>query len=318
MGFIGNIYNSLAESSPFIEVILRSIYWRYSSVLSKFSPNRTNRVHRTEGLLDFEEVISYLHHCGIDKGDIIVLHSSYGNLKPVSLDNVGIIERLLELVGEEGTLVAPVIRTYLEEGLLTSAEQMNDKCADIVCVYDIENTPISSGVLPITLKQHIGSVTSSHPINPMTAVGKEASLMMKHNIDGEFPSGHGPNSCWKYCADRNAYIVYLGVDFGHHITMQQVVSESYSAFEPENFFVKRHFIIKKDDESKDLWIKERRRCMTKRLPERCIRKDLIKAGIFKITNIKGVPISVVRSKDLIDFYLSRRKYYPYYFFMDNK
>ena len=115
MRFVGRVYNLLAESSPLVEVVLRSIYWRFASVLSNFSPNKSNRVYRTEGVLDFEDVISYLESCGIGKGDMLILHSSYGNLKPVSLDNVGIINRLLELVGNEGTVAAPVIRTYSEE-----------------------------------------------------------------------------------------------------------------------------------------------------------------------------------------------------------
>ena len=313
MGFIGRTYNLLAESSPLIEVVLRSIYWRFPSVLSKLSPNKTNRMHRTEGLLDFEEIVSFLKSCGIGEGEIVILHSSYGNLKPVTLDNVEIVERLLELVGEEGTLAAPVIRMYSEERVLSLEEQMKDGCSNIVCVYDVDKTPISSGVLPITLKQHKRSVTSEHPINPLTAVGKDAISMMEHNLEGECPSGHGTNSCWKYCADRNAYIVYMGVDFGHHITMQQVVSESFVQSTPSNFFVKRHFVVKNGGIEKTVCVKERRRCMTKRLTERCVRKDLIKSGIFKTANIKGVPVSVVRSKDLIDFYLSQRRYYPYYF-----
>ena len=308
----------LAESSPFVEVMLRSVYWKFPSVLSKFSPNKTNRVHRKEGLLDFEEVVSFLMSCGIGKGDIVILHSSYGNLKPVTLDNRGIVERLLELVGEDGTLAAPVIRIYAEERSLSFKEQMNDGCSSKVCVYDVENTPISSGVLPITLKQHKHSVTSKHPINPLTAVGKDAVAMMEHNLDGDAPSGHGLNSCWKYCADQNAYIVYLGVDFGHHLTMQQVVSESFKTSTPTNFFTTRRFIIKDKDVERSVCVKERRRCMTKKLPERCVRKDLLKAGIFKTANIQGVSISVVRSRDLIDFYLSKRRYYPYYFFIRNK
>lgn len=312
MGLIGRIYNFLAESSPIVEVTLRKIYWRFVSILSKYSTNKTNRIHRTD-FVDFEEIVNFLKSCGIGEGDIIVLHSSYGNLKPTSLNNIGIINRLLNLVGEDGTLAAPVIRTYEEESTLTSQEQMKDGCAKLECLYDIDNTPISSGVLPITLKNNPQSVTSEHPINPLTAVGKYAEQMMCHNIEGDAPSGHGPNSCWKFCADHNAYIVYLGVDFGHHLTMQQVVSESYEEHTPKNFFFKRRFVVQRGGEKKIIWIKERRRCMTKYLPERCIRKDVLKSGIFKTTNIKGIPVSVVKSKDFVNYFTSRRKYYPYYF-----
>lgn len=310
---IGEIYNKVAESSPLIEVLLRKFYWKFVGVLSRFSNNKTNRIHRTE-FVDFEECISFLESCGIGKGSIIVLHSSYGNLKPTSLNNVGIINRLIELVGDEGTLAAPVIRSYTEEEGIDIKQQHKDGCSTITCIYDVDNTPISSGVLPITLHKHPKSYTSKHPINPLTAVGKHAERMMANNLSGDLPSGHGINSCWKYCADHNAFIVYLGVDFGHHITMQQVVSESYPEHTPPNFYAKRRFVLITGNHKEEILVKERKRCMTTNLPERCVRKDIIKSGIVKMTNIKGIPISVIKSQDLISLFKSKRKYYPYYFF----
>lgn len=164
---------------------------------------------------------------GIKEGDLIILHSSYGNLKPISLDNKGIIDRLLELVGPTGTLAAPVIRRFDEEKELSLKDKIRDKVTTIHCTYDVDYTPVSSGVLRSTLMQHENSVTSLFPLNPLTAVGPLARDMIKGNLDENFQSAHGPGSCWKFCADNNAIIVYLGVNYGHHITMQQVVTESY-------------------------------------------------------------------------------------------
>ena len=122
---IGTLYKKIALNSPWTEIQLRKLYWNNVGLLKRFSTNKTNRVHRAE-FVDFEDIVSFLVSCGIGKGDIVVMHSSYGNLKPTSLDNQGIIKRLLELVGEEGTLAAPVIRRFEEEASLTWAEMMND------------------------------------------------------------------------------------------------------------------------------------------------------------------------------------------------
>lgn len=307
---IGTLYKKLVLLSPRIEVILRKLYWRHVDSLKKYSTNKTNRVHRTE-FVDFEEIVDFLKNCGIGKGDLVIMHSSYGNLKPTSLDNYGIVNRLLDLVGKEGTLAAPVIRRYQEEKSLTYREIMDDGLAKVVCEYDVDKTPITSGVLGITLKEHENSVTSLFPLNPLTAVGKYAKEMMAKNLEGDSPSAHGEDSCWKFCADHNAYVIYLGIDFGHHITMQQVFTEAFPKNTPKDFFIKRKFKIVHDGKTEDIIVKERRRSFTTVLPEMNVRKDIVQSGIVKMTNIHGIPVSVFKSKDLLEFYGTKRKYYPY-------
>lgn len=308
---IGILYKKLALLSPKIEVLLRMIYWQHVSSLKKYSTNKTNRVHRTV-FVDFEEIVDFLKDCGIGKGDLVIVHSSYGNLKPTSLDNFGIVNRLLDLVGEEGTLAAPVIRRFEEEKTLTWSEIMNDGLKDIHCVYDVEKTPITSGVLGITLMNHEGSVTSYFPLNPLTAVGREAQAMMEHNLEHDGQSAHGKGSCWEYCAEHNAWVIYLGIDFGHHITMQQVFTEAYEGNTPPNFYIDRKFTVIADGKTKDVVVKERRRSFTKKLAELNVREDVVKSGIVKMTMIKDIPVSVFRAKDLLHLYASKRNYYPYY------
>lgn len=314
---IGSLYTKLAKTSPLIETSLRKIYWANVDRFAKFSINKIERKYRTD-FVDFEEIIDFLNLCGIGRGSLVVMHSSYGTLKPISLDHKGIINRLIQFVGIDGTLAAPVIRCYPEEMNLSKKDVFNGKCADLICTYDVKNTPIWSGILSKTIMDYEGSVTSRHPLNPMTAVGKYATPMMEHNIDGILPSAHGPNSSWKFCVDHDAYILYLGVDFGHHITMQQVVNESYVKHQPKDFFYKRKFIIKDGNFMQELWVNERKKNMTVNLPELCVREDVIKSGIMKLTNIKGIPICVCRAKELIDFFTSQRQYYPYYFPFQNK
>lgn len=308
---ISSLYKKIALSSPKAEVFLRKLYWNNATLLSRFSVNKTNRFHRTE-YVDFEEIINFLKECGIGEGALVVMHSSYGNLKPTSLDNKGIIERLLQLVGTTGTLAAPVIRHFKEEEIMTLKDKINDKVADIHCVYDVENTPVSSGVLCSTLMKHPESETSLFPLNPLTAVGPLAKDMMKDNLEGDYPSAHGPGSCWKFCADHNAYIIYLGVNYGHHITMQQVVTESYPEMCPPDFFHKRSFTIINGEERKEVVVHERRQQWTKCLAEMNVNKDLAESGIVKMTNIKGIPVSVMKAQDLIEFYRKKGGYYPYF------
>lgn len=308
---IAALYKKIALSSPRIEIQLRNFYWNNVGLLKNISTNKNNRVHRTE-FVDFEDIVSFLESCGIGKGALVVMHSSYGNLKPTTLDNVQMIDRLLSLVGEEGTLAAPVIRQYAEEKILTPKELMQDGLRNIKCIYDVENTPITSGVLGITLMNHKGSFTSRFPLNPLTSVGYHAKYMMLHNVEKNGQSAHGEGSCWKYCADHNAYVIYLGIDFGHHLTMQQVFNEAYQENTPPDFFIERPFTILANGERFDFTVKERRRSFTKRLPELNVRKDLLTSGIVRVAKIKDVPVCVFKAKELLEFYATKRRYYPYY------
>ena len=308
---IGVLYRKVALLSPKIEVVLRTFYWNNVKHLSKFSINKTNRFHRIK-YVDFNVIVDFLKNAGIGEGALVILHSSYGNLKPTSLDNKGIIDSLLSLVGESGTLAAPVIRSFPEEEVLTRDDQFNDAVENIECTYDVQKSKITSGVLAYTLMQHTRSYTSRFPLNPLTAVGPLAKDMMVHNLDGETPSAHGPNSCWKFCADHDAFIVYLGINYEHHLTMQQVVTENYSQMRPEKFFRYRKFKIIDNEEVLYKTVAERRQKWTKNLAEINVAKDIRDSGIVNSIVIDDIPVSVIKAKDLITFYLSKGGTYPYF------
>ena len=308
---IGTLYRKVAILSPRVEVVLRTLYWNNVKRLSKFSINKTNRFHRTK-YVDFNDIVAFLKNAGIGEGALVILHSSYGNLKPTSLDNKGIIDSLLSLVGESGTLAAPVIRSFPEEEVLTWEEQFNDAVENIECAYDVHKSKITSGVLAYTLMQHVGSYTSRFPLNPLTAVGPLAKDMMAHNLDGEAPSAHGPDSCWKFCADHDAFIVYLGINYEHHLTMQQVVTENYSQMRPEKFYRYRKFKIIDKEKIFYKTVAERRQKWTKNLAEINVAKDIKNSGIVNSIVIEDIPVSVIKAKDLISLYLSKGGTYPYY------
>ncbi len=313
MSIISSVYNGIINLSPTSEVLMRMLYWKNVERLKQFSPNKSNRIERTDPV-SFDDILIFLSKCGVKRGSLVVLHSSFDNLKPIDVGREELINNLLNYICSEGTLAAPVIRRYKETASLTTTDLLNDKVADYCCEYDVQKTKITSGVLAFTLMHHEGSKTSRHPLNPLTAVGPLAEAMMEHNLDGEAPSPHGPNSCWKFCADHDAFIVHLGVYFGHHMTMQHVVTECNPNWDIPNFYLKRKFIIRDGDYSEEKIISERRLKWTMYIPEMNNYKDMLKDGVAMVTNIKGIPVSVVRAQDLISYYQSHRKgLYPYLF-----
>jgi len=159
-----------------------------------------------------------------------------------------------------------------------------------------------------------GAVRSRHPLNTMVAVGPQAAAMMAHNIDGPRPMPCGPQSSWKFCADRDATVVCLGVDTSHSLTMIHVAEDCWSEQWPvPNWYRERQFHVKDGEFETDLTVLERRPKWAINYGERTLQKDLLKLGIIRVQTVGGIRIEVCSSAALIEYLGSgRRRAYPYW------
>ena len=217
---VSEIYNKLALMSPRMEVVLRKIYWNNYKFLNRFKPKSSLKPPTTVKI-NFDKIIEYLRSQGVGEGALLILHSSFGAIKGSGLSPDKIIDELLELIGTTGTLAMPVIRNF--------STQENDILADYIdeeCVYDVQSTPITTGVLPIRLHVRKESVTSRFPLNPMCAIGPLAKEMMADNLNGNSP--HDEHSAWKYCADHNAIIVGIGIDLALYMDVVVTITRYFS------------------------------------------------------------------------------------------
>jgi aminoglycoside 3-N-acetyltransferase len=308
---VSSIYNFIVQLSPKIEVLFRKIYW---ANISRFSGLKPNNKHfdDTSDNIDFEKVIINLKKRGIDKGSLIIVHSSYNLLEKSGLSPEEINFKLLELVGAEGTLVMPVIRKYKQEGTLK--EYLTKNLDSIICTYNVQKSVVTSGLLPYYLMQIPGCIVSRFPINPVAAVGKHARDIVAKNLEGDILSGHGPNSSWKYCVDKNAIVIGLGVDMPHYLTITHVNEDCDANWPIKDWYRKRKFeIIDKSFETQVEVFERKPKWGALYFAERKYRKDLLKNGILKIEVVEGLFISTIESSKLTDFLKSNpRKGYPYY------
>lgn len=315
---LGSIYKKIALSSPSTEVLLRKSYWALMPLFHRFvsieeGGNSSKKDSVVEQTADFSKVITYLREIGVKKGDIVIVHSSFDSLKATGLDSEGVINALLELVGEEGTLAMPAIRQFSEEGegLTYLKKYIKDEVPDEV-VYDLYRTPISSGLLPFTLSRYDDAVISEFPLNPLVAVGVHAEEMMKGNITGELPSAHGAMSAWKYCADHNAWNIGIGVSEKDYLTIFHVGQEQMDwPYKEDAWYLERNFSIKKGRNKTPLRIRERRHRWTKFFPELNFYNDLKKNSILSQKFVEGIEILAVRSNELFDFISRQPDGYPY-------
>ncbi len=315
---LGSIYRKVALSSPRAEVFLRKTYWTMMPLLHKFAiseggSNNPIQEAKVENSADFSKVISYLREVGVKKGDIVIVHSSFDSLRSTGLDAEGVINALLELIGEEGTLAMPAIRHFPEEGegMEYLKKYIKDEVPDEV-VYDLYRTPISSGLLPFTLSRYDDAVISEFPLNPLVAVGAHAEEMMKGNIDGVLPSAHGSMSAWKYCADHNAWNIGIGVSEKDYLTIFHVGQEQPEwPYKEDAWYLERNFSIKKGRNKTPLRIRERRHRWTMFFPEINFYNDLKENSILSQSIVEGIEVLAVRSSELFDFIAKQPDGYPY-------
>jgi len=313
---LSSIYNRIALISPRVEVMLRKTYWSNVQRLKKFNPNKTSKSNETFKKVDFQKVLSWIKSQGIGTGDLLIVHSSYSTLECTGVQPEAVVEELIKLVGPTGTLCMPVIRKF--KGEPKDAEILTKDLSELVCTYDVDNTKITSGLLPYFLMKTPGSEVSLFPFNPMCAVGPLAKEMMAHNMDGELPSPHGKNSSWKFCLDHGAKVLFLGTDLEHHNTMTHVAEEAFGDWywpEEEWYRVRKFNIIDRDGNKLYKEVYERKpKWGMLHYAEINVNHDLKKDGIVKTDEIDGViPMGYEDANTFVNYLRSKnQKGYPYF------
>lgn len=316
MGIVGSLYTRLALLSPHIEVRLRQLYWKNIDKFGKYNPNNQGVVQtELSENVDFKDIINQLKEWGVGEGSLLIVHSSYDNLRCTGLTPNGIIDELLKLVGKSGTLAMPVIRTYRESP--TPEERLKKGTALPICKYHPKRTPVSTGIIPAMMLRLPNAEVSKFPLNPLCAIGPLAAQMMDGNLDGDCPSPHGENSCWKFCLDHGAVICSLGTNLRHHNTMGHVAEEAFGDWywNDEEWYDHRKFIIESPNEApKEIEVKERKpKWGMLHQAELNRYHDFIKNGIVKTKTLGNVLVEFEDSQMLINFLRSKNKNgYPYF------
>lgn len=170
-----------------------------------------NRVIITQNLL-----MKHLSELGIKKGDHIIVHASLSSFGCViSGGSETIINSLLELVGETGTILMP---TQSWKNLDPSAGihgELTEEDAEIIRqtwpAYDKEITPTNTMGSVAEMFRHLpDSYRSDHPARSITANGGFAKYFIEnHDLSDIF----GKTSPLKKLYGKNGKVLLLGVGY---------------------------------------------------------------------------------------------------------
>jgi aminoglycoside 3-N-acetyltransferase len=292
--------NRILSFHPLIEFFVRLIYLKFP-LLNKLNMGRF--IYKNSKYFDFDELFVRLDSMGVEKDAILIVHSSYDNLKNCLLEPNQIIDKLKDYISPNGTLAMNATRKFKRDnnGFL---------------IYDTKKSRVNSGVIPAFFLKSLNVEVSSFPINSMVAYGRKAKEIVKNNLDCSNSSSCGDTSSWKFCLDNGAWVLGMGIDLTHSLTIIHVLEESnHDSWPIKDWFESKKFKIITNGISKEVEVMDRREVWGKlHFAERTLAKDLMKKGIIKVFYLGETRFELLNSKELYHFLKSKNKNaYPYFF-----
>jgi aminoglycoside 3-N-acetyltransferase len=141
-----------------------------------------------------QDIRQGLLRLGLKGGDTVLMHSSLSSFGWVEGSASAVVEALLQVLKEGGTLIAPTFSYYL---------QGDEK------VWDREHTPSRMGVISETVRTWPGALRSNHAAHPLAAIGLHAPLICRR----PHKTGFGPDSPFFTLVELGAFILLMGVGY---------------------------------------------------------------------------------------------------------
>lgn len=151
---------------------------------------------------------------GIEKGMVLLVHSSLSAIGWVCGGAVAVIIALQEVLGETGTLVMPTHSTDLSDPSQWEnppvPESWWQTIRDTMPAYDPDLTPTRSmGKIAETFRKQKDVLRSTHPQSSFSARGPQASYIIDNH---SLAYGMGENSPIARIYDFHGSVLLLGVD----------------------------------------------------------------------------------------------------------
>ena len=153
----------------------------------------------------FDILVKDLQNLGLKKGDTVVVHSSLKSMGNVEGGADTVIDALIEVVGEEGTVMFPALSFY--------------PCTTTL-KFDVRNTPGCIGFIPEVFRKREGVIRSFHPTHSVCAYGKLAKELTQDHYKDDTPVGE--NSPYQKLIGVNGKILMLGCGLGSNTFMHGV------------------------------------------------------------------------------------------------
>ncbi len=171
----------------------------YKNTKKQLRSKQRQSLLNNKQIITEEAIINVLHTMGIEPGDTLMVHSSLSKIGYVENGADTLINALLKVIGNEGTLMMPSF-----PGVGFNYDYLKTKP-----VFDIQQTPSKMGVVTEIFRKRKHVLRSLHPTDPVTAFGKNAEYLVKDHFGQLTP--YNANSPFYRLCELKGKIIMIGV-----------------------------------------------------------------------------------------------------------
>ena len=194
---------------------LKVLRQRYTRTFHSFTPDELSRE---------------LRQLGLDRGDMVLVHSSFDAFAGFTGKPTDVIGALQSAIGPEGALLMP---TLPFTG--TAVEYVRQ-----APVFDVVRTPSRMGLISELFRRSPGVVRSVHPTHPVAVWGRGSEAIIRGHHQAGTPCGIG--TPFSALLDRNGKILLLGADIAS-LTFYHAIEEVIEARLPVSPFTQQRFVL---------------------------------------------------------------------------
>ncbi|MBM3143729.1 MAG: AAC(3) family N-acetyltransferase [Chloroflexi bacterium] len=156
-------------------------------------------------MLTKNDLIEEFQTIGVEAGDSLLVHSSYKSFGGVEGGPQIVIDALLDVLGDEGTLIMPTFNF--------------DFCTGEP--WDARETPSHMGVITELVRKDPRSRRVFHPIYSFAIIGKQAEFLTRER----YKSSYGRNSLFGKLRELDGKIMVIGLRYNDSMTFFHHVEE---------------------------------------------------------------------------------------------
>lgn len=202
-------------------------------IIPAFLKNRVTKMRKEKKFkklksmkpLTKEEIINDLKKLGLEKGNIVLVHSSLTSIGYVEGGADTVVDALLETVGQKGTVLMPA---YPMKGTMLEYAKTGP-------LFDPKNDPSQMGKITEVFRLRKEALRSLHPTHSVAAIGPHAEYLLKDHDKSQTPCGK--TSPFYKLIELNGYILHLGSRFGQ-TTSVHVIEDLVDDFPRKVYFNK--------------------------------------------------------------------------------
>lgn len=139
-------------------------------------------------------LIEKLRQLGLRQGMVVAVHSSLSRLGFVEGGAQTVIDALLAVVGEQGTIMMPTFTGFSQE---------------TKPVFDARKTPSRVGTITEAFRKMPNAERSLHPTHSCAAIGPKASFLLKEQKNAN--TLFGKNTPFCRLMEANGFVLCLGI-----------------------------------------------------------------------------------------------------------